>query len=447
MTTGNVPRPGRYPYHAESLTVTLPTVSEGAGYTSGTIANPSTANALGQSAGRWFQQIDLAKVAVDDLIASALPYLVRGLSLTYPLASGLANLEPTQTPVVVTDGCRIAFDETVLEVAGLYPVTFTASSRIWFYGTPPAGPGEYPSVRSETVALATASNPLSGEIVLGGVDTDATHVTANLASDLSDVVPIDVPISIAADLTVTVGDVWIDNALTVGGSATLNGLTVDGNTQLGEDAANTLTVNATATFTSPVIASAAATFNGASFDITGADLDMNSNAVTGVARLVLDTGVLPINAGQLTAGASGVLRYQPAGTAHYVHTTERGFLRGWSAAASGTEPAAGGNDIAEVTVTPGTTGDVLVTCTGSITFDSDSQVVLVTLIDTTSGVTLATQNERAPDVDAGANQTRSFVIRGIRTLPDTAARTFAVRFGAGADVIYANVITSVDGID
>lgn len=200
MGTQYIPRPGRFPFHGETLTVTLPTVAEGVGYVAGTIADPAVANALGQSSGRWLQQIDLAKLEIDDIVSVSTPVLVRGRSLEYPTGVGLANLTPDQTPVVISGGGRIDFDETVLSIGGANPITFPANMRTWIYGRAP-NVGEYPAIRVESVALATPSAPQSGEVVLGGVDTNGSDVTANLASDLGETWHFDVPLALESLLS------------------------------------------------------------------------------------------------------------------------------------------------------------------------------------------------------------------------------------------------------
>lgn len=200
MGTQYIPRPGRFPFHGETLTVTLPTVAEGVGYVAGTIADPAVANALGQSSGRWLQQIDLAKLEIDDIVSVSTPVLVRGRSLEYPTGAGLANLTPDQTPAVISGGGRIDFDETVLSIGGANPITFPANMRTWIYGRAP-NVGEYPAIRVESVALATPSAPQSGEVVLGGVDTNGSDVTANLASDLGETWHFDVPLALESLLS------------------------------------------------------------------------------------------------------------------------------------------------------------------------------------------------------------------------------------------------------
>src|SRR5690606_10834020 len=58
----------------------------------------------------------------------------------------------------------------------------------------------------------------SGEVVLGGVDTNATQVTANLANDLGETWHFDVPFSFDVPID---GDVAVGGDLTVQGDATI----------------------------------------------------------------------------------------------------------------------------------------------------------------------------------------------------------------------------------
>ncbi len=195
----NIDRPGRYPYHAlTNDDATLPVVSEGVGYVPATIADPDVANALSKSTGYWLQYNDLHKFGVLDLLSRSTPAIsISGGELTYPLAAGLINLAPTETPVFFYLGQRIAFDDTALSIGGANPITFAASSRTWIYGTPPVAAGEYPAIRIENVALATAAAPIGDELVLGGVDTDGSHVTANLPTTHTDELPFGYPISLS----------------------------------------------------------------------------------------------------------------------------------------------------------------------------------------------------------------------------------------------------------
>jgi hypothetical protein len=148
-----------------------------------------------------------------------------------------------------------------------------------------------------------------------------------------------------------------------------------------------------------------------------------------------------------SARGLGKLRVYPTLGWESVHSSSKGFFSKFSAMVSGTELAAAGTELAPVTTAaPEELGDVLVTATGSLTFPNDTDLVLITLYDTTANVTVCSQNERAPDIDGGANRTRSFVIRGVYTLPSLALRTFVVTIGAGVDIDYANLIVSVEGI-
>lgn len=222
-------RPSYYPYHALDQTVELPTVAEGSGYIPATIANPDVANALGQSAGFWHQHTDLGRISPIDLINRTTKVRsADGDSLEYPLGSGLANLVPDNYPTIFYGGERIAFDMTALSLGGANPITFAASSRTWIYGSAPAAPGEYPSIRIENVALATPSAPGSDEFVLGGVDTDLTQVITLLPCPHQTTLPISTALSLFAGsvTSLTVGSVSADPSLVVSNGGAGVGMSV-----------------------------------------------------------------------------------------------------------------------------------------------------------------------------------------------------------------------------
>ena len=130
-----------------------------------------------------------------------------------------------------------------------------------------------------------------------------------------------------------------------------------------------------------------------------------------------------------------------------MHSSAKGWVRQWGSAAAGGPIAAGSGNLSLAQITPEVTGEVLVSATGSLEFSVDTGVCTVTLTDVTSGVTVATQTERAIDTDAVAPNVRSFAIRGVRTLPNTSTRTFAVVITATTGTItYANVVCLVDGV-
>ena len=130
-----------------------------------------------------------------------------------------------------------------------------------------------------------------------------------------------------------------------------------------------------------------------------------------------------------------------------VHSSARGWVKTWGAAAAGGPIAGGSGNLSLAQITPEEVGDVLVTATGSLEFSLDTNAATVTLVDVTSGVNIAVQTERAIDTDGVAPNVHSFAIRGIRTLPTTATRTFAVVLAPTAGTItYAHVICSVEGV-
>jgi len=131
-----------------------------------------------------------------------------------------------------------------------------------------------------------------------------------------------------------------------------------------------------------------------------------------------------------------------------VHSSDLGWVKQWGLSAAGGPIAGGSGNLSLAQITPEEVGGVLVTATGSLVWNTDTGTATVDLYDVTSALIVATQIERAPDIDGGAARQRSFVIRGIRTLPNTATRTFAVviTLGAGTGVAYSNVICSVEGV-
>jgi hypothetical protein len=358
---------------------------------------------------------------------------------------------------VVTDGTEITSANTVLPEIPVFKDI--AANSLALTDLLAVG-GDLDVTGNLTVHGDTALGDDAGDsvTVTGAVDiTGDTAIEGNTSVDGT----FTVADNNAASFTgaVTLGSDSAD-AITVNGTTTFNApvtiangqaFTANGNSTIGNADTDTLTCNATATFVNGVSFNGNVTLGDQTTDTitftakSASDFDMGTFALRGVGRVVLETGVSPLNAGHLTAGASGLLRYQPAGTAHYVHTSEKGYIQEWSSPASGTETMGAGTELAACTINPVVTGKVLVTATGSLTFATDTSVVLVTLYDTTSNTAVATQNERAPDIDAGGNRTRSFVIRGERTLPDTAARTFVVTLGAADDVDYENLITSAVG--
>ena len=130
-----------------------------------------------------------------------------------------------------------------------------------------------------------------------------------------------------------------------------------------------------------------------------------------------------------------------------MHSSAKGWVRQWGLQSAGGPIAGGSGNLSLCQVTPEVVGEVLVSATGSLEFSLDTGACTVVLTDVTSGVTVATQIERAIDTDAVAPNVRSFAIRGIRTLPSTVVRTFAVVITATTGTItYANVVCMVEGV-
>jgi hypothetical protein len=618
MSTDFVPRPGAYPFHGENIVTVLPTVGEGQGYVANTVANSKIANAIGKAAGRWIQQIDLVKLEISDLISENSAVLVGGLSIEYQVGASIVNAVPTQTPTVIGSGARLAFDEYVLSISGANPATFAAGMRTWIYGSANTlDPGSYPTVRLEAVALATPAAPGAGEITLGGVDTDATTITANVASSLSATVPISPQLSMTgtgtrliidggtveggdAALTVNGGDgpgatiestSPTDSALTATNTSGGPGFTCvgpmfgdeitgtvitgqrlvsNGNTDFLpslEIAASSGAPSASITGSGSTIAGEAALVvaggagRGIEIEVTGtvpgitilnsgsgvglgigssssgacvglsasgsggcisATSTGSGNAIsatggTGSSRagnfvatatgadaiqcvtaggatsaaaavrataagdaaaivavatdgyaatfqsdttspITAPTRWVPQNAdpsvplqGDLSfnsaRGSGGKFRVRAVAQHESIHSTAKGLVTTFGAAAAGGPIAGGSGNLSLAQISAEETGDVLVTATGSLEFSLDTNACTVTLVDVTSGVNIAVQTERAIDTDAVAPNVRSFVIRGIRTLPNTTTRTFAVVLAPTAGTVtYAHVICSVEGV-
>lgn len=156
-----------------------------------------------------------------------------------------------------------------------------------------------------------------------------------------------------------------------------------------------------------------------------------------------DQGAMLFNSAR---GAGGHLRYYTTQW-ESVHSSAKGWVRQWGASAAGGPIAGGSGNLSLAQISPEETGDVLVSATGSLEFSLDTGACTVHLLDVTSAVVIAIQTERAIDTDAVAPNVRSFAIRGIRTLPNTTTRTFAVVITATTGTItYANVVCMVEGV-
>jgi hypothetical protein len=130
-----------------------------------------------------------------------------------------------------------------------------------------------------------------------------------------------------------------------------------------------------------------------------------------------------------------------------VHASPKGLVSTFSGAASGGPIAGGSGNLSLVSITPEQVGDVLVTMTGSFEFSVDTGQCTLYLYDALSGVIVAQQVERAADLDGAGVNTRSVVIRGVRTLPSTAARGFYASFIVSVGTVtYTNVIVTVTGV-
>lgn len=139
-----------------------------------------------------------------------------------------------------------------------------------------------------------------------------------------------------------------------------------------------------------------------------------------------------------------------------VHSSAKGRVKSWGATASGSTGGGSGN-LSLVLISPEETGDVLVTATGTLAWTVDNGQATVTIVDITSGVTVATSIERNTDIVNSisgpttivldANNSRTFAVRGTRTLPNTANRTFVAVITANTGTVtFSNVICSVEGV-
>lgn len=174
--------PGLIPYHGEAVDITLPTVSRDAGYVPATIADSSVATAIGKQAARYLQYLDIGRPGIGDIFSDQVA-LSRGQSIEFPTLAGLGPLEASQFPTVYAGGCRIFFSQAILSQSTAFEVTFDPNARTYFYGSGPTI-GVDQTVKIDVVALGDPPNPPAGFVDLGGVDTDATDITALVPSSL-----------------------------------------------------------------------------------------------------------------------------------------------------------------------------------------------------------------------------------------------------------------------
>jgi hypothetical protein len=492
-----VARPGRYPYHAESLSTTLPTVAESVGFVAGTIADPNVVNALEQSGGRWDQYADLHKCQIEDIVSAAAPYLVRGQSLTYLVGASLGSNAPTNTPVIIGGGCRLAFDATVMDVNGLASVTFPASMRTWFYGSAPSV-GSYPSIRTEAVALGVAATPAGSEVTLGGVDTNATKISANVDSDLADTLTLDVPIYFteivdfgdavnavainttgsitvggALDVTGTTdlaGAVTCDTTLDVTGATTLNTLAVAGittatgtlttvgNTVIGTTSGDACTINAT--IDAPVTISINDAVNRC-LTLVNADAGqaLRATSTGGYAAFLVGDATSPDRAALhlspqdadpssfsegdvLYQSARDTIRFRGPSGWRSTHNSSKGLVDGFAAGSSGTTINSG--DLGSVTISAEETGSVLIEVSGGFSMASAANSYDLLIRDVTAAATVATVT--IPVAVGGELSTQ--ILRAVYTLPSSGSREFAMQVNGNgaANVTRSFCVVSVRGV-
>jgi hypothetical protein len=233
----------------------------------------------------------------------------------------------------------------------------------------------------------------------------------------------------------------------VWGSSNANDWTINGNVTLGTDASSTQVLHGDVT-----LGTDAASVH----EIRGevglfGNLDLNGNNLTNASRLALVPGSLPLNAGQLTAGASGVLRYQPAGSALYVHHTDRGYVLGTGATQSGNILAGGSAlSVSQVIVTPPATGKVKISFTGYLDFETTATIARIYIRDTTAATILNSGGTGLVEYPIGMGATpfgHSVCGSVTYTLPDASARTFSISIDASiGDVSYTDFTLDVLGV-
>lgn len=214
------------------------------------------------------------------------------------------------------------------------------------------------------------------------------------------------------------------NDIDVEGAANLNG-----NVTIGDNATDALVVNSR----------------------MASDLDVNTNSLNNVSRLALSVGVVPLNAGQLTAGSLGVLRYQPQGTAHYVHTTENGYVRAVGATTTGSTGIGGTvSNISSCTISPNTTGNVTVTVKGYLDFSTLGTSARILIRDDTLVATINGGGGglvEYPITIGGSPVGHSFTFEVRYALPSAVTRTFSARITANiGNVTYTDVTVTVSGV-
>lgn len=133
-----------------------------------------------------------------------------------------------------------------------------------------------------------------------------------------------------------------------------------------------------------------------------------------------------------------------------VHSSAGGWVKQWGAPASGSTAGGSGN-LSLVQISPEEVGTVLLTVTGTLSWTVDNGTATVQIVDITSGLTVATSLEQNVDVVGASitspNNSRTFAVHGVRTLPNTATRDFAVVITANIGAVaYANVVCIVEGV-
>lgn len=165
----------------------------------GSVAHSSDENVFKPLVDRAIRNIDEERVDATSMLGAVDFATADGL--VWPLASGLASLAPTGDVYFVQAGGKIRrLDLSAAQLAqvGEATHTFPANTRVWVYSSGAAldkldqvgGQGtSFPAAAANTVDLyfhdvgvGGFPAPPVGYVVVAGVDTDATDVTANLVT-------------------------------------------------------------------------------------------------------------------------------------------------------------------------------------------------------------------------------------------------------------------------
>jgi hypothetical protein len=140
-----------------------------------------------------------------------------------------------------------------------------------------------------------------------------------------------------------------------------------------------------------------------------------------------------------------MIRHHDGSIYRSVHSSAAGFVFGFSTIATGSNINTSGN-ICAVTITPETTGTVIVTVTGWWSGGADATNMAVILKDTTAPATIVTTQLFVAQATAGAARWKPFTVRYPYTLPSAATRSFAVELDVSALTNWEGVFLTVEGV-